>query len=107
MYSIGDIAKLTGVKQSTLRYWENEFPQLSPQKNKFGHRVYINSDIEIVNLIKELLYLQNMSIKEAKVFLDGKTETKISDSSNSTNAKVLSEVRSGLTDILKMLRGVK
>ena len=63
--TIGEVASLTGLKTSVLRFWETEFEDLSPKKNKFGHRVYTEKDIEIIFKIKDLLYEQGLTIKGA------------------------------------------
>lgn len=73
-YTIGQVSEITGVKQNILRFWENEFDELSPLKNKFGHRVYRDSDIVIVQKIQELLYQRGMTIKGAKRILSGKED---------------------------------
>jgi DNA-binding transcriptional MerR regulator len=70
-YTIGDVSKLIDVKQTVLRFWESEFNELKPQKNKFGHRVYTKSDIETAKKIKFLLYEERMSIEGAKKILSG------------------------------------
>ena len=46
-WTIKEVSDLTKVKQTTLRFWEQEFFQLRPIKNKFGHRVYTKKDIDI------------------------------------------------------------
>ena len=48
-YSIGEVSKLTGLKQYVLRYWETEFPQLKPTKNSAGNRCYKSTHIELIN----------------------------------------------------------
>ena len=73
-YTIGQVSEITGIKQNILRFWENEFDELSPLKNKFGHRVYRESDIVIVQKIQELLYQRGMTIKGAKKILSGKED---------------------------------
>lgn len=73
-YTIGQVSEVTGIKQNILRFWENEFDELSPLKNKFGHRVYRESDIVIVQKIQELLYQRGMTIKGAKKILSGKED---------------------------------
>lgn len=56
-YSIGEVAELLDVSNSLIRYWESEFPQLKPQKNRKGDRRYTTKDIHILvdiyNLVKE------------------------------------------------------
>ncbi len=54
-YSISEVSKITDIEQYVLRYWETEFEQLSPQKNRAGNRIYTNKDIRLILYIKELL----------------------------------------------------
>ena len=65
-YSIGEVSKATDLKQYVLRYWESEFPQLSPAKNRAGNRTYREKDIELVNFIKTLLYEKKYTIEGAR-----------------------------------------
>jgi DNA-binding transcriptional MerR regulator len=69
LFTIGEVAECTGVKSYILRYWEKEFPFLQPVKNKAGHRLYSERDIQIVKSIKELLYERGYSISGAKKIL--------------------------------------
>jgi DNA-binding transcriptional MerR regulator len=69
-YTIGEVSEITGIKQTVLRFWETEFKELSPIKNKFGHRVYLESDIQTVLKIKSMLYEEGLTIKGAKNILD-------------------------------------
>ena len=65
-YSIGEVSEVTDLKQYVLRYWESEFPQLSPAKNRAGNRTYRDKDIELVNFIKTLLYAKKYTIEGAR-----------------------------------------
>lgn len=65
-YQIGEVANMLQVKKHTLRYWENEFPQLKPRKNSSGKRSYTMDDIELLKKIIFLLYKQNYSIEGAR-----------------------------------------
>lgn len=65
-FKIGEVSRLTGVKAHVLRYWESEFPALSPPKNRAAQRVYRRKDIETVLLIKKLLYEENFTISGAR-----------------------------------------
>jgi DNA-binding transcriptional MerR regulator len=65
-FRIGDVADLVGVKPYVLRYWETEFPFVSPQKSSTGQRVYRRSDVENLLLIKHLLYKERYSIEGAR-----------------------------------------
>ena len=68
-YSITDVAKLIGEEQHVLRYWEREFPQLRPQKNRAGNRVYTEKDLAVVQVIKKLLRDQRYTVAGAKEYL--------------------------------------
>ncbi len=66
VFKIGEVSSITGVKAHVLRYWESEFPTLSPPKNTSSQRVYRRKDIETVLTIRELLYEQNYTIEGAR-----------------------------------------
>ncbi|MCF7801848.1 MAG: MerR family transcriptional regulator [Candidatus Marinimicrobia bacterium] len=65
-YSIGEVSKITDLKQYVLRYWESEFPQLSPAKNRAGNRIYRDKDIELILFVKSLLYDRKYTIEGAR-----------------------------------------
>lgn len=65
-FKIGEVCDLVGVQPHVLRYWETEFPMLSPQKNRAGQRTYRRRDVEISLRIKELLYEELYTIAGAK-----------------------------------------
>ncbi len=73
-YSISEVSKLTSVEQYILRYWETEFEQLRPQKNRAGNRIYTNKDIDIILKIKTLLREKKYTIEGAKQILNSLTE---------------------------------
>ena len=62
-FKIGEVSELLGVKAHTLRYWEDEFSLLSPRKFHNGQRIYFKKDIEVLFLIKHLLYKKKYSVK--------------------------------------------
>ena len=62
-YSIGDVSQITGLKQYVLRYWETEFSQLKPNKNRAGNRTYKSHDVDLILKIKSLLYDRKFTIK--------------------------------------------
>ncbi|MCQ2224539.1 MAG: MerR family transcriptional regulator [Paludibacteraceae bacterium] len=68
-YKINEVAQLLGVEASTLRYWETEFPSLSPRRNDTGKRLYTESDIEDARRIYFLLKKKNLTIKGAQAAL--------------------------------------
>lgn len=65
-FKIGEVCELVGVQAHVLRYWETEFPMLSPQKNKSGQRSYRRRDVEIAVRIKQLLYAEMFTIAGAR-----------------------------------------
>lgn len=65
-FKIGEVCDIVDVQAHVLRYWETEFPQLSPQKNRSGQRTYRRRDVEIALRIKELLYEDLYTIAGAK-----------------------------------------
>ncbi|MFQ5822762.1 MAG: MerR family transcriptional regulator [bacterium] len=65
-YSISEVSKITSLKPYVLRYWESEFPELQPSKNRAGNRIYRINDIKLIFLIKKLLYLEKYTIEGAR-----------------------------------------
>ncbi|MDF1797159.1 MAG: MerR family transcriptional regulator [Coxiellaceae bacterium] len=65
-FTIGEVAKLCNLKPHVLRYWEQEFPQLSPTKRRGNRRYYQRKDVELVFMIKTLLYQQGFTIEGAR-----------------------------------------
>jgi DNA-binding transcriptional MerR regulator len=65
-YSISEVCAKTGLEPHVLRYWESEFAQLRPKKNRAGNRAYRDKDIEIIGYIKYLLYEEQYTIPGAK-----------------------------------------
>ena len=96
-FKIGEVCELVGVQAHVLRYWETEFPMLSPQKNKSGQRSYRRRDVEIALRIKQLLYNEMFTIAGAKKKLQAesrehskpKTETTSQPASSSVEAPTL------------------
>ena len=68
-YSIGEVSQLTDLKAYVLRYWETEFTQLNPPKNRAGNRTYRQRDIDVIIMIRSLLYDKKYTIEGAKIFL--------------------------------------
>jgi DNA-binding transcriptional MerR regulator len=65
-YRINEVAAITGLKPYVLRYWETEFPMLSPEKDENEQRRYRKSDIELILQIKKLLYEEGYTIAGAR-----------------------------------------
>ena len=68
-YSISEVSRLTDLEQYVLRYWETEFEELKPQKNRAGNRIYTHRDINLILYIKKLLREERYTIEGAKQIL--------------------------------------
>ena len=110
-YSIGEVSKITDLKQYVLRYWETEFKQLNPNKNKAGNRTYRQKDIDTILEIKNLLYKEKFTIEGARKILSQpskefkvatKTEKKVI--TTGVNTKILEKIRNDLKSILDDLQ---
>lgn len=69
-YSIGEVSEMTDLEQHVLRYWESEFEQLRPRKNRAGRRVYTDEDIAMVQRVQHLLKEDKYTIEGAKQVLE-------------------------------------
>jgi DNA-binding transcriptional MerR regulator len=65
-YSISEVSKIVDEEQYILRYWEKEFTQLKPRKNRGGNRIYSERDIALLKLIKHLLRNEKLSLRGAQ-----------------------------------------
>jgi DNA-binding transcriptional MerR regulator len=69
-FSIGEVCALTDLKPHVLRYWESQFRLLSPAKNRSGNRVYRSREVELILLVKHLLYNEKYTIEGARQQLE-------------------------------------
>jgi DNA-binding transcriptional MerR regulator len=65
-FTIGEVANLCDLRPHVLRYWEQEFPQLSPSKRRGNRRYYQRKDVVLIRSIKDLLYSQGYTIEGAR-----------------------------------------
>lgn len=65
-YKVGEVCQITDTQPYVLRFWESEFPQLAPEKNRSGQRVYRKADIDLIFRIKKLLYDEEFTIAGAR-----------------------------------------
>ena len=89
-FSIGEVSKITDVEPHILRYWEQEFNEVKPKRNKKGERNYTRKDIETILKLKTLLYNDLYTLKGAKRKLREKATAE--------------ELKKG--DIIKFLKGM-
>ena len=110
-YPISEVSEITELKQYVLRYWETEFSQLKPSKNRAGNRIYRSHDIDLLMEIKSLLYDRKFTIKGAQQYLKNPskknhqtvTKKKIVKLSNSLDIQTLKDLRQGLGDLIKLI----
>jgi DNA-binding transcriptional MerR regulator len=69
-FSIGEVCELTDLKPHVLRYWESQFRFLSPAKNRSGNRVYQRKEVDLIQLVKHLLYTEKYTIDGARRKVD-------------------------------------
>ena len=106
-YSISEVSEITKLKAYVLRYWETEFSQLNPPKNRAGNRTYRQKDIEIILKIKDLLYNKKYTIDGARNCLkdkdlDGSTNNN-SAANLDKNKIILSKIKDELRSILSII----
>jgi DNA-binding transcriptional MerR regulator len=110
-FRIGEASKLVGVPAYVLRFWEGEFPVVSPRKSGRGHRLYRRKDVQLFLEIKHLLYVRRFTIEGAKKSLrissrqkERKPAARPDQAALFSSAPAgLAEIRKGLNEILKML----
>lgn len=107
-YKIGEVSRYTAVKTSVLRFWETEFPFLSPEKSSTGQRLYTKQDIALVQQIKQLLYQDKYTIEGVRKKLAPRKPLTNSNSTESPKTPdglhvLLQEVRQELQAIRGIL----
>lgn len=73
-FRIGDVSRLAGIKPYVLRYWETEFPAISPKKSGTGQRLYRRKDVELILEIKHLLYEKRFTIEGARKAIENRAK---------------------------------
>ena len=108
-FKIGEVARLTSLRPSILRYWETEFSELQPQKSRTGQRLYSRKEVDIVLDIKRLLYSEKLTIKGARRALARRGGSRNDnpeppDRADSADLRqIIEEVREDLTKIRESL----
>ncbi len=86
-----------------LRFWEKEFPQLHPKKNRAGNRTYQRKDIEQLLQIKHLLYDRGFTIEGARNYLKSTGKDSKDKVKSEMALKLITEIRSEVEELLKLL----
>lgn len=105
-YKIGEVARCTAVKTSVLRFWETEFPFLSPEKSSTGQRLYTKQDIALVQQIKQMLYQDKYTIEGVRQKLAPRSSAPspaAEPTCPDTSQALLREVRQALLAIRALL----
>uniref|UniRef100_A0A7C4AKF4 MerR family transcriptional regulator n=1 Tax=Thermodesulfovibrio aggregans TaxID=86166 RepID=A0A7C4AKF4_9BACT len=100
-YKIGETSRIVGVEPYVLRFWETEFPFLKPKKTKTGQRLYTKKDIEIILLIKKMLYEDKYTIEGVRQKLNRIYNSNYN--SRLTKEDIIEKVKYRLKEILRML----
>ena len=101
-YSIGEVSKIVGLKSYVLRYWETEFKQLTPPKNRAGNRTYRQKDIDIILEIKNLLHGKKFTIEGARAAISSRVVKP--GQSEIVNSKLISTLKNELYEILQIIK---
>lgn len=98
-YRIGEVSRIAGVPASVLRFWEGEFPRISPRRTDSGQRVYRRKDVELILDIKWLLYEKKFTIKGARQHL----KTRSGTPAPKVHPELIDEIKSELEEIRDLL----
>lgn len=99
-YSIGEVGDLLDLEPHVLRYWESEFDELHPRKNRAGRRVYTEDDIAVVRRIQHLLKEEKYTIAGAQQVFARERDQTVSDQALRDELK---QIRALLADVLDVL----
>jgi len=106
-FSIGEVCALTDLKPHVLRYWESQFRFLSPAKNRSGNRVYKSREVELILLVKHLLYTEKYTIDGARQRIEQfrRTGELKKEAARAASRQTLSEIRDALEAVIETLDG--
>jgi DNA-binding transcriptional MerR regulator len=106
-YSIGEVCALTDLKPHVLRYWESQFRFLNPAKNRSGNRVYKGREVELIMLVKHLLYTEKFTIDGARQRIDQyrRTGELRASAHRAFEAEMVGELRATVEGVLAILDG--
>jgi len=102
-FTIGEVSELCAVKAHVLRYWEQEFPQLSPVKRRGNRRYYQHHEVQLIRRIRELLYEHGFTLSGARQQLEQAPESTL-PSVAATKMPSAFSLRVELSEILKILK---
>ena len=100
-FSIGDVKRITGVPEYSVRYWEAEFGLIKPIRKESGHRRYTKNDVYTILKIKDLIYKHKLTLEGAKKQLSKYQFPSADEPKTRTNVKILEEIKETLEELLK------
>lgn len=113
-FKIGEVCKLTGLKQHVIRYWESEFKQfIRPKRAGSKQRLYRRADVEYFLRLQKLLKGDGLTIAGARKFLAGNRDClpvqaqADDEKKNTVGSKILTEIKQDLQSVLTLLEGSK
>ncbi len=71
LFKLDEVSPLVGVKPYVLRFWENQFPEISPIRSSSGQMLYREEDVQVILKIKDLLFEKKLSVEQAKLVMGG------------------------------------
>ncbi len=99
-FTIGEVSELCAVKPHVLRYWEQEFSELSPAKRRGNRRYYQRNDVMLIRQIRDLLYNQGFTISGARQKLASPAVREDAQQSR----QLIHQLRLELEEVLQFLR---
>lgn len=104
-YSIGEVCDMVGLKPHVLRYWETQFEELAPPKNRAGNRVYRAAEVELIALIQRLVHEEKYTLEGARQRLrelrsEGRADR---DAQRALERSVVRALRGELASLLELL----
>jgi DNA-binding transcriptional MerR regulator len=99
-FTIGEVSELCDVKPHVLRYWEQEFPNLSPVKRRGNRRYYQRQDVILIRQIRALLYEQGYTIGGAR----GKLANPDAEETSSHQHQLMDDTVKQLEELLDYIK---
>ena len=108
-YSIGEVCALTGLKPHVLRYWESQFRFLNPAKNRSGNRVYKSREVELIMLVRHLLYTEKFTLDGARQRMDQyrRTGELRTSARRAFEEEMAAELRATIEEVVGILEGTR
>lgn len=108
-FSIGDVCNLTDLKPHVLRYWESQFRFLNPAKNRSGNRVYQRREVELIMLVKHLLYTEKYTIDGARQRIEEQRRSGAlrAEARAALDVQMIRDLERQLQSIVKVLDGTE